>query len=172
MVKAYLRYAQEKVIGGLTGNLANAKLCKLRTAGGVTKGLYVASASNEVVNFSNVKTGEVEFQIYDKEAMHGQVTTIATSSDMIAIGYTSGTVLIYSLEESNPTGVENTAKVTESAFDQLHQFSFHRSAVTTLLFSDENTQLVSGGADTYIVLYDLITSTAEFKLMGHTEPIT
>ena len=141
MVKAYLRYAQEKVIGGLTGTLGNSKLCKVRGAnGGATKGLYVVTACNEVVNFSNVKTGEVEYQIYDKEAMHGQVTCISTASDMIAIGYTNGTVLVYSLEESsNPGGTDTSAKITESAFDQLHSFSFHRSAVTTLLFSDENT---------------------------------
>jgi hypothetical protein len=41
-----------------------------------------------------------------------------------------------------------------------------------MIFSDENTRLISGSADTYIILYDLITSTAEFKLMGHTEPIS
>ena len=32
--------------------------------------------------------------------------------------------------------------------------------------------MISGSADTYIVIYDLVTSTAEYKLMGHTEPIS
>ena len=41
-----------------------------------------------------------------------------------------------------------------------------------MIFSDDNTRLISGSADTYIIIYDLITSTAEFKLMGHTEPIS
>jgi U3 small nucleolar RNA-associated protein 12 len=62
--------------------------------------------------------------------------------------------------------------MTVSDFEQVHTFEFHRSSVTCIIFSDENTQLISGSADTYIVLYDLVTSTAEYKLMGHTEPIT
>ena len=62
--------------------------------------------------------------------------------------------------------------MTVSPFEQLHSFEFHRSAVTSLCFSDENTQLISGSADTYVVIYDLVTSTAEYKLMGHTEPIS
>ena len=62
--------------------------------------------------------------------------------------------------------------MTVTAFEQGHSFSFHRSPVTCMIFSDENTRLISGRADTYIILYDLITSTVEFKLMGHTEPIS
>lgn len=41
-----------------------------------------------------------------------------------------------------------------------------------MIFSEESTQLISGGSDTYILIYDLVTSTASYKLMGHTEPIT
>jgi len=62
--------------------------------------------------------------------------------------------------------------MTVSPFEQMHSFEFHRSPVTAMIFTDENTQLISGAADTYIVLYDLVTSTAEYKLMGHTQPIT
>ena len=62
--------------------------------------------------------------------------------------------------------------MTVSAFEQVHSFEFHRSAVTAIVFSDENTQLISGSADTYIIVYDLITSTAEFKLLGHTEQVS
>jgi hypothetical protein len=38
---------------------------------GNVKGTYVVSACNEVVNFSNIKTGEIEYKIYDKEATFG-----------------------------------------------------------------------------------------------------
>lgn len=89
---------------------------------------------------------------------------------MLAIGYTSGTILVYSLEEKNQT--DDQGNIAVSSFELLHQFSFHKSPVTCLVFSDEDTQLLSGAADTYIIQYDLIASTAEFKLMGHTEPIT
>lgn len=40
---------------------------------GSIKGSYLASACNEVVNFTNIKTGEIDFKIYDEEALHGQV---------------------------------------------------------------------------------------------------
>ena len=91
-----------------------------------------------MVNLSNIRTGEVEFQIYDKEAMHGLVTYIATSNSLLAIGYNDGTILVYNLEEFLPEG-ETVNKLTESKFEQVHQFSFHKSAVTSLVFSSENT---------------------------------
>jgi hypothetical protein len=57
MVKAYLRYVQEKVLGCLVGNTANIKLVKVKG----TTGKYMASACNEVVSLTNMRTGEVEF---------------------------------------------------------------------------------------------------------------
>ena len=64
-------------------------------------------------------------------------------------------------------------KLSTSRFELAHQFSFHKSAVSCICFTGEGgTQLISGGADTYIVIYDLVASTAEFKLMGHSESIT
>lgn len=32
--------------------------------------------------------------------------------------------------------------------------------------------MISGGADTYIVVYDLVSDQAQFKLLGHKEPVT
>ena len=100
--------------------------------------------------------------------MHGHVTCLASSGTLLAIAYNSGTVLVYNLEEQ----VANETVMMVSEFEQVHSFSFHRSAVTCMVFSDDNTRLITGAADTYIILYDLITGTAEFKLMGHSEPIT
>ena len=57
MVKAYLRYTQDKVLGGLVGNKSNIKLVRIKN----TVGKYLASACNEVVNLTNMKTGEVEY---------------------------------------------------------------------------------------------------------------
>lgn len=90
------------------------------------------------------------------------MTTIAVSADLLAVGYTSGTVLVYQLDDSDDM----------LKFEQVHQFSFHKSAVNCLLITDDGTQLVSGGADTYIIIYDLINSTAEYKLIGHSGAIT
>jgi U3 small nucleolar RNA-associated protein 12 len=77
-------------------------------------------------------------------------------------------VLVFDLSEEN----QSQTVMTVSPFEQMHSFEFHRSPVTAMIFTDENTQLISGAADTYIVMYDLVTSTAEYKLMGHTQPIT
>ena len=97
MVKAYLRYTQDKVLSGLVGNKSNIKLVKIKNS----EGKYLATACNEVVNLTNLKTGDVEFQIYDKEAIHGEVTCLATSDTLLAIGYQDGTVLVFDLGEEN-----------------------------------------------------------------------
>jgi U3 small nucleolar RNA-associated protein 12 len=85
---------------------------------------------------------------------------LQASSEHIAIGYSSGTILIYSL------------KVEGEDLDLLHKFVFHRSNVTTIEFFNNNTQLASGSSDTYIIVYDLLSDTASFKLLGHNEQVT
>jgi len=57
MVKAYLRYTQDKVLGGLVSNKSNIKMVKVKHA----EAKHLATACNEVVNLTNVKTGEVEY---------------------------------------------------------------------------------------------------------------
>ena len=61
-------------------------------------GVFIVSACNEVVNFTNVKTGEVQFKVYDKEALHGHVTYLTASSDYLAVGFSSGTIIVYNLK--------------------------------------------------------------------------
>ena len=60
MVKAYLRYVQERVFSGLSGAQANIKVVQLIDLGNV-KTYYVVSACNEVVNLTNIRTGEVVY---------------------------------------------------------------------------------------------------------------
>ena len=108
----------------------------------------MVSACNEVVNFTNIKTGEIKFKIYDKEALHGYVTCLQATSDYIAIGYSTGTILVYSL------------KLEEETLEEVHKFAFHRSQVTCIEFFNNNTQMASGSTDTYIIVYDLIADTA------------
>ncbi len=97
---------------------------------------YFVSACNEVVNLSNVRTGEVDYQIYDTEALFGTVTCIATVGSLLAIGYTNGTVLVYNLD-SILSEEESSGKLSASRFELAHQFSFHKSAVSSLCFSGE-----------------------------------
>jgi hypothetical protein len=93
MVKAYLRYVQERVLGAFVGNKSNIKLVKIFEC----PGKFLATACNEVVNFTNIRTGEVEYQIYDREAAHGEVTYMQSSQSLLAIGYADGTVLVFDL---------------------------------------------------------------------------
>lgn len=135
MVKAYLRYVQERVLSGLSGSQANIKIVQV-TSNAHGSQTYVVTAANEVVNLTNVRTGEVTFQIYDREAMHGTVTCLATVGSLLAIGYSSGTVLVYNLE-AMLAEEETLDKLSVSRFELAHQFSFHKSAVTCLVFSGD-----------------------------------
>lgn len=96
-------------------------------------------------------------KIYEEEALHGYVTCIEAADDKIAIGYSTGTISIHSL------------KLEENKLEQLHKFSFHRSAISCIHFFDNGSQMASGSVDTYIVIYDLMADTAMFKLLGHNE---
>ena len=48
----------------------------------------------------------------------------------------------------------------------------HRSAIKSLIFYENDTKIASGSADTYIIIYDLLSDSALFKLIGHNEQIT
>jgi U3 small nucleolar RNA-associated protein 12 len=163
MVKAYLRYVQENIFGAFTSSQSNAVMVKVLV--NIKGEKLLVTACNEVVSLSNMRTGEVAFKLYEENAAHGYVTVLAASGFYLAVGYSSGTVVVYNLE------LEAAVHKGE-CFEIEHTFSFHRTAVTALVFADDDTQLVSGGADTHIVMYDLVASKAEYKLSGHTEPIT
>lgn len=53
MVKAYLRYVQERVLGSFVGNKSNIRLVKIFDV----QGKFLATANNEVVNLTNIRTG-------------------------------------------------------------------------------------------------------------------
>ncbi len=52
---------------------------------------------------------------------------IKVSQDMIAIGFNNGTIQIYG------------SKIIEGKLELLHNFSFHRSAITNIHFFENNT---------------------------------
>lgn len=81
-------------------------MCKIFNEKDELIGVYVVSACNEVVNFTNIKTGEIQFKIYDKEALHGHVTCLQVSSDLLAIGYSSGTIHVYALKTGENNNLE------------------------------------------------------------------
>ena len=70
-------------------------------------GTFIVSGCNEVVSFTNLKTSEKSFKIYDKEAKYGWVTFLKVSGDMLAIGYSSGTIIVFDLNLNNATPDED-----------------------------------------------------------------
>ena len=69
------------------------------------------TACNEVVNFINLNTNEIRYKIYDKEAEHGYVTHLKASGKILAVGFSTGTILVYDLEIGE-----------EKEFTELHRF--------------------------------------------------
>ena len=115
-------------------------------------------------------TNEIEYKLYDHDATYGHVTYLKASGKMLAVGYSNGTILVIDLDLANATPDEDND--THMVLATLHKFQFHRSSVTVIMFDDQNTQMYSGAQDTYIVIYDLVSDQAMFKLLGHKEEIT
>lgn len=56
---------------------------------------------NEVVYWTNTSTHEIEHKFYDPEATHGFVTHLKVSANILAIGYSNGTIIIIDLDLAN-----------------------------------------------------------------------
>ena len=76
MVKAYLKYVQQDIYGALIGNHSNMVMCKVFSETDELLGVFLVTACNEVVTFTNIKSGEQLLKIYDEEALHGYVTCL------------------------------------------------------------------------------------------------
>lgn len=153
------------MFGAFTSNQSIVVLCKL-FFNDVAE-TVLATACNEVVSLTRLHSGEIVYKLYAEDAEHGYVTCLAASNMFLAVGFSSGTVLVYNLGSAtaNP-------KHKGETFEIEHVFTFHNSAITTMSFADEDTQLFSGSADTHIVMYDLVASKAQYKLSGHTEAVS
>lgn len=88
----------------------------------------------------------------------GDVTILQTNSckPIIAVGYTNGIVRIFNY-------LNETLVATLKG---------HRSMISSLCFDEEGVTLVSGGADSDIVLWDLVSYTALCRLRGHKDAVT
>ena len=103
----------------------------------------------------------------------GSVTFVASKGPLLAIGHSLGTILVLNTEQKVDEQTQAKENITmRCPFEIMHRFNFHKSAITALCFSNDSTKLISGGADTYLIQYDLVSSMAEFKLLGHTQSIT
>jgi len=99
---------------------------------------HLVSACNEVVSLTNLQTALVNYRIYDPEALFGFVTCVSTSGSLLAVGFSTGTVQVYNLDELS-------SEIKYKPFEMVHQFALHKSAIVSILFTDDNTQMITGG---------------------------
>ena len=86
----------------MTSNTSNLEICNLyRNSDIISDKQYLISACTEVVNLINSQTNEIEYKIYDKEAQYGFVTCLKSSANLLAVGYSSGTIVVYDLNLQN-----------------------------------------------------------------------
>jgi len=72
------------------------------------------------VCFTNSTTHEIEHKFYDPEATHGFVTHLKVSANLLAIGFSSGTILVIDLDLDNSAPDEDNA--TRLVFNTVHKF--------------------------------------------------
>jgi hypothetical protein len=120
------------VFGAFTSNQSIVVLCKLFF--NEVAETVLASACNEVVSLTRLHSGEIVYKLFAEDAEHGYVTCIAASNLFLAVGFSSGTILVYNLGSPSLN-----AKHKGEPFEIDHVFSFHSSAVTTMTFADEDT---------------------------------
>ena len=118
MVKAYLKYVSQDNLGGLASNTANLQVAQISKDGKDSS--FVVSACNETVNLVNAVTKEIEYKIYDSQAEHGFVTCLKVSGQLLAVGFSNGTVLVYDLDlEKRVPHVDHQDRLE---FAEVHKF--------------------------------------------------
>ena len=109
----------------------------------------------EDVNVWNLRSGILVAKLSDHSVKPSLVSCILSISPKLIIsGYEDGSIRVWEDYE---------LKVV---------FSGHRSAVTALTYDPVHYRLASGGRDSDIVLWDLLTFSGLFRLKGHTHGIT
>jgi hypothetical protein len=66
----------------------------------------------------NEHTKEINYKIHDREAEFGFVTHLKVSDQLLAVGYSSGTILVFDLESRVPDE-EDKDKIV---FERVHKF--------------------------------------------------
>ncbi|KAI6194121.1 WD-REPEATS-REGION domain-containing protein [Aphelenchoides besseyi] len=89
-----------------------------------------------------------------------EVTAFRFSDDrkLLAIGYTDGEVHLYRKQRKEYEGPT--------------VFPGHRTGVNCLAFSNDSLTLASGGKDSVIIMWDIVSESGLFRLTGHKSSIT
>ncbi|KAJ1417352.1 WD40-repeat-containing domain protein, partial [Ochromonadaceae sp. CCMP2298] len=155
-MKSYLRYEPAKQFG-----VISAPNCNIQYD--YTGSLAFTGAIQEVNGWNLRQAAKVK-QFSFSEPNYpfrtgGEATVLQASpksKPLLAVGYSKGTVRLFNY-------------TNEVLVATLHA---HRASVSALCFDHEGVTLVSGGADSDIVVWDLVTFTALCRLRGHKDVVT
>uniref|UniRef100_T1JD22 Small-subunit processome Utp12 domain-containing protein n=1 Tax=Strigamia maritima TaxID=126957 RepID=T1JD22_STRMM len=149
LTEQYRRFISGPVFG-LIGN--NASIIHL-PKNGINDRYVAASACENILIWDLQKCEKVRTLFGDKSA----VTCIARSPsfEFVAAGYADGIVRVFNVANSECTVVHG-----------------HKSAVTTIDYSEDGARLVTGSKDTEIAVWDIIDERGIVRLKGHKGPIT
>ncbi|GAX85058.1 hypothetical protein CEUSTIGMA_g12478.t1, partial [Chlamydomonas eustigma] len=154
MVKAYLRYDFASAFGVIT-SAGNPEFD--------AEGKHIYTTSLENISVWNVKQGTKVSSLAPSSsttptqgAAEATVIARAKKSQLLAVGYSDGTVRLWDLTTSLCT-------VTLKG---------HKSSVTALRYHPSGSLLASGSKDTDLILWDVVEETGLYRLRGHKDQIT
>lgn len=153
MVKSYTRFD----LGAVFGIVSSASSV-IHIPVGRGPGKAVVGAG-EAVQIWDLKTSELLDRFIDPQLnVKVQVVQLAyeSQSELIAAGYSDGSVRIWDIRSASVMVV----------------FNGHKSFISALQFSIDGTQLFSASADTTIIAWDLINEQGLYRLKGHKGLIT
>lgn len=146
----YYRYQLERTIGVICSPLCN-------TVYDGT-GKYAIAGALEAVHVWNIRTGELvqRWAEEDGSAEAALIVSSPTDADTFAVGYSDGTVRLWSLKTGRVGLV----------------FHGHKHSITALAFDPSGTRLASAARDNDIVIWDLISEMGLYRLHGHSNAVT
>jgi len=160
MVRSYFRYSEEASWGVVVSGAGHIVA--------QSDGRVALSPMLEDVCAWSVRHGGIERRLRPAVASEATALELSPSGELLAVGYSDGSVRLWSMhgsegEAAAATAAPETERVTLSG---------HRSAVLSLCFSADGAQLASGGNDTLVVLWDVVGEAGICKLRGHRGAVT
>lgn len=156
LTKNYLKFAPAGVCNVIGSSWAGIELLPSGSLPGHTDiGTHVCVGACESLVVWDIRTGDKVKTLTNGVSM---VTSIAyNGSSHLAVGYLNGSVSVFPLNDAGESVI----------------FEGHQSSVACLAFdSDEGLRLASGGKDTDIIVWDIVSQRGLYRLKGHKNEVT
>jgi len=158
MVKAYLRYQQEKSVGVITSPyapIAYDETGEYAITPALDQIAIWSLRQNKLMHVIDYKNFEKTraFEAYDRPPINITALTRSNSGQRIAAGFQDGRVVVF----------RQKAKDAITEWDLELNSVGHTTAVSCLTFSDDDSLLASGSDDTDIIVWDVVASTGQYR---------